>query len=423
MLKLLEHIISQNLLKFSSQSSAAGIRSYLSVIGKAFVLTVDGFSDSLQKLVELTIDEIKSSVKDIKKTNFDTSKQIMKQNLQNFLLSAQNAGVDLFEEVLNHNHFCRHDVYLNLADVLLKELQTFSDRFFKAIKVQALSQGNITNEKTLQIMEIFRTKFNIKPLQLRKYPRSRAYQIPYGTNMIRMSSFATDDENSFSIDFYQIGRGTYRTVGLVQLLATILDEEAFDFLRTKEQLGYSVSVSFRETKGIVGIAVMLQSQEKKHNFKKISERMEFFMKEIASKKIREMTDDEFKDYKESKIKSLAVQRNTMFGEFHANWSEITKQRYLFNSHEIQAKITQNISKIEFQSFFETCFKPEKIRKLCIQVIGNDQSEASSEKISDSEKFMPKFLESEGNCIEDLYEFQNGLMIYPGRKDLSGDLKK
>ena len=389
--------------------------------GKAFVLTFDGFSDSLQKMVELTIDEIKSTIKDIKKTNFDISKQVLKQSLQSFLLSSENSGIDLYEEVLNHAHFCRHDVYLNLAEVSIEELQTFSHTFFRAIQIQALAQGNITKEKTLHIMEILRTKFNTKPLQLHKFPRSRAYQIPYGTNVIRMRSFATDDENSFSIDFYQIGRGTYRTVGLVELLAMILDEEAFDFLRTKEQLCYSVSVSSKETKGIVGIALMLKSHEKKHSFKKISERMEYFMKEIASKKIREITDDEFKAYKESKIKSLASLKNTMFGEFYENWSEITKQRYLFNSQEIQAKITQNITKIEFQSFFETCFKPEKIRKLCIQVIGNDQSATITEKISDDEKFKQKFLESDGNCIQDLHEFQNGLMIYPGRKDLSGDL--
>ena len=69
------------------------------------------------------------------------------------------------------------------------------------------------------------------------------------------------------------------------LLESILEESCFDQLRNKEQLGYSVGVSKRLTRGIPGILFSVESAE--YHPIHIQERIFLFITEFYEKLLKD----------------------------------------------------------------------------------------------------------------------------------------
>ena len=73
-----------------------------------------------------------------------------------------------------------------------------------------------------------------------------------GEKTLRVDGFNAKDNNTFVIDYYQYGPGSLEDHVYLQVGAHIMEEPVFDTLRTKEQLGYSVYNTLRNTYGILG---------------------------------------------------------------------------------------------------------------------------------------------------------------------------
>ena len=61
--------------------------------------------------------------------------------------------------------------------------------------------------------------------------------------------------------YWQLGPASPASRLLADLLEAVIDEPLYDQLRTKEQLGYSVSCGSRWTDGIVGFGICVTSKE------------------------------------------------------------------------------------------------------------------------------------------------------------------
>ena len=65
-------------------------------------------------------------------------------------------------------------------------------------------------------------------------------------------------------NYYQFGPGSMKEYMHFEVGCQIMEEPVFDILRTKEQLGYSVFSMLRNTHGILGISVTVNSQVSVH---------------------------------------------------------------------------------------------------------------------------------------------------------------
>ena len=70
-----------------------------------------------------------------------------------------------------------------------------------------------------------------------------------------------------------------------------MDEPLYDSLRTKEQLGYSVSCGLRNTNGILGLAIRIQSERFEPSY--LHTRVEEFLSKKFAEKLQHLTDKEF----------------------------------------------------------------------------------------------------------------------------------
>lgn len=149
---------------------------------------------------------------------------------------------------------------------------------------------------------------------------------------------------------------------------------------------------------------------------KVYEKLDIFMNEIAKKIINDLSDEDFENFKESRLKLLMASDKQLSEERRRNWDEILDLEYVFDRNQLAAKSTKSLTKSELQDFFKSFTRPESMRKLSIQVIGSKQvDEPVGETVKDSKPkiqfITEKFSENE-SVIENIEEFQSNLLLFP-----------
>lgn len=188
-----------------------------------------------------------------------------------------------------------------------------------------------------------------------------------GAHYLRCASMNSNDVNTLTCNYYQIGPITIKANSLLDLLMMIAEEPLFDSLRSKEQLGYDVSCSLHDNHGILGYSITVNSQETKFSAEHIDERIEVFRVALLTI-IREASDSEFEQYKESIIKIKLTEDNNLNEEVGRNWAEITTNEYAFDRAAKEVECLKSITKSEFLDFYEKHLL-ENTKKFSVQVDG------------------------------------------------------
>ena len=225
-----------------------------------------------------------------------------------------------------------------------------------------------------------------------------------------------NDDNSFVMFFYQAGTESIRQTCLLRLLEAILHPKAFEYLRSKEQLGYDVGVNVESLGGVAGLMIHVSSQERKHSYSEVCQKIEFFMKEIASKFMDNLSDQEFENFKDSRLNFLSSEDLELDPEVKRNWKEIKNFDFLFDRLELAIKVTRSLRKSDLQDFYKSITQPENMRRLSIQVVGNLQNEAIPVKQENGREmkieFMTQKMTVEENLITNIEEFHSKLFLHP-----------
>lgn len=249
------------------------------------------------------------------------------------------------------------------------------------------------------------------------------FKLPIGSNYLRCQSFNPKDENTLTMNYYQIGPLSYRTMALIDLLALIVHEPLFNKLRTNEQLAYDVSINKHLLYGIVGYSIKLHSQETKFSAEYVDERIENFRHEILSL-IENMSEKDFNEIKASIVKNKLSEDNKLSEEVNRNWSEIDSNYYDFNRFEKDVEALSTITKNHVLEFYRNHYG-ENQRKLSVQVIGHvkpiEHHENQVDSNEDLETRRRRFDSltyvnftgpPKGNSITDFMQFRNSLEVYP-----------
>ena len=96
-------------------------------------------------------------------------------------------------------------------------------------------------------------KFQVPQISVNKIPEEK-------TKLLRVDGFNPKNNNSLITNYYQLGLGSMHKYMLLEVGCQIMEEPVFDTLRTKEQLGYSVFSMLRNTHGIIGLSITVNTQ-------------------------------------------------------------------------------------------------------------------------------------------------------------------
>ena len=217
-------------------------------------------------------------------------------------------------------------------------MKDFSGKFLAALYLQGLVQGNLTEAQARQLDLKLRSSLGpqLQALAPGSVTDVRCVQLPPGVNTVRCDSLASSsDTNTLVTNYYQAGPGTVRDQVLLDTLALMMEEPVFDTLRTQEQLGYSVSLTERNTFGVLGMSVTVNTQANKFTAEHVDERIEAFFKSYISE---QLTEKNVNQAVQSLIKLRLAADITLDEEMNRNWQEILGREYVFDRRELQASI-------------------------------------------------------------------------------------
>ncbi|XP_018059060.1 PREDICTED: nardilysin-like [Atta colombica] len=235
--------------------------------------------------------------------------------------------------------------------IFLEDFQYFAKSFNNFFYIQCLVQGNITKDCTIDIMQFFIAQINCQHFNSITNQFVRVAMIPQRkSNYCKLKNINHTYVNSVITNYYQIGIATIESSVLIELILMIMKEPLMHLLRT-EGLDY-ISWDYRDINKISGYSITVYSQANKYTFEHINHLIEGFL--ISFKMIlMQFSESKLYHFKEKlRILKQRYDAEILKNEVNRNWSEITKQQYIFNRYEKEALTIENINMYKLITFFE-----------------------------------------------------------------------
>ena len=148
---------------------------------------------------------------------------------------------------------------------------------------------------------------------------------------------------------------------MIEILQSVLYEKMFDQLRTKEQLGYNVSVDYKSTCGIYGMAFVVQSADYSPIYlqKKVLDYIDTFYNEVY-------TEEMFNEYKKGVLDCKKQGSSDLDDEAQklcnrmTDFSRAEFAKIEWNQNEKEIEYMENhCTYEEVRKFYKTLLRPSK----------------------------------------------------------------
>lgn len=336
---------------------------------KGILISVNGYNEKLDHLLKTIIKNMVAFNENITPGLFNAMKVELKRFYYNSCLKTDFLNSDIRLSILRHTYWNTVDKYKALADVTYESFRSFSLNCYQYLYIQSLIQGNISKENAIKICNDLREILQCKALLPNTAPEIRVCQLPIGEKYCRVQSFA-NNSNCTVTSYYQSGPASITDCTTVELLLMMMEEPAFDTLRTQEQLGYDVSCTLRDTFGVLGFSLTINSQADKNSVDHVADRITKFLYRFLEK-TKKTSNEEFYEVQQSLIKLKMCADVDIKEEFKRNWDEIKSNEFVFDRLLKEKQCLENLTLNNICDWLERhIYKKNNLRKLCIQVVGN-----------------------------------------------------
>ncbi|XP_073259534.1 nardilysin-like [Porites lutea] len=417
-------VLEYNLKEIAYAADVAQLAYSMTISETGIVLKLDGFNDKLPLLFDTVINHIADFT--VSPQTFEMVKRKLMRSYRNTIIKPQKLVRSVRLSILQHVKWTTVDKRSVIPDISLETLKNFVSAFKSKLFVESLIQGNITCQEAISLQEQLYNKLQFLPLQSCFHPEIRVIQLPESECICRVMSFNKEDDNTVVTNYYQSGPASVEEYTKMELMLMKMEEPCFDVLRTREQLGYSVFCTCRNTFGILGFSVTVQTQAGKFSAEHVDGRIDAFLDEFGEM-LKSMTNEDFKSQVDSLIELKEHEDLSLAEEAERNWIEVLDQTYLFDRRRREVNILKNLTKEDIDEWFRSHRKHgNNYKKLSVQVIGSGECEAhafpdaqvddDSGLGNDNEwQIRPVAVdttESQIFCIKDISEFKRTRAVYP-----------
>lgn len=375
----------------------AGLSSKLRIEREGVQLKFEGYSDKMLPYFKAVCDQLFECDSQDITSNFEAVKDTMIRNMRISTLKPKKYADELRQTVLRKVFYSSDEYADALQEVGLHDIQSYRLKDQGGFYLESLTGGNITADELDEYLGYLSDKldFDNNAMKRDEIFQRRVYKLPLGRWVHRVQNKNKEDINSVVVNYYQHDAVSFRDTAILSVLEDLMNEPMFNQLRTRLQLGYSVSVSDHETFGVTGFSLTVCTQATKFSTSAVNVYIEVFLSWFKNY-LNKITDEDFEQRIEECIKSRLIPHITIDDEMEQMWSEITVQEYIFDRDQRMAEVMKQLTKGEIISFYHNLFF-KNVRKLSIQVEGNpdgtvfskekggSDNESSSESDSTSEE--------------------------------------
>uniref|UniRef100_A0A671YTV4 Nardilysin convertase n=1 Tax=Sparus aurata TaxID=8175 RepID=A0A671YTV4_SPAAU len=407
---LLVNILGHNLAEPAYEAEVAQLEYKLTAGEHGLVIKVKGFNHKLPLLFHLIIDHLAdfSASPDV----FSMFAEQLKKTYFNILIKPEKLGKDVRLLILEHSRWSMVEKYQALmAGLTSAELMEFSQNFRAELYAEGLVQGNFSSAESKQFLQYITEKLQFSKLPTEVPVMFRVVELPLKQHICKVKSLNKGDANSEVTVYYQVR----------PLLEHIMhmEEPCFDFLRTKETLGYHVYPTCRNTSGVLGFSVTVETQATKFNTELVELKIEEFLASFGEK-LNTLTEEAFNTQVTALVKLKECEDTHLGEEVDRNWGEVVTQQFVFDRLNREIEALKQMTRDELVSWFHE-HRGQNSRKLSMHVVGfgaeeNDDGSTYGE-VSKLTFLHPSPKMAGAEAIMDIHAFTKGLPLFPYHKIL------
>ncbi len=322
----------------------------------AIVVSIKGLNDSSK--LELLMKDISDFILDIDKHFLKLSKKYVDNLLISFSDAYSNIKFLNSWEYLSYllrtqtvnTEYMNDDLDKQLKKIDYDTIKNYLVDIIKNSSLTSLVYGNIEPSNATIMLQSF-NKFNF----------NNSFPLP---NINELENFDlnhpnTKEKSNCVCYFYPIGSFVPREFVLMNLAINILGQSFFDDLRTKNQLGYLVSMNYLNIRDQHYIIQKIQS-EKPIEF--IEDKMKSFNSTIK----KQLMDADFKKFIATLENQLSEPDYSLEEKVSRYLPEISLRQYLFNRNELLLDQLKKISRDDLVEFVENFIKLENRKRFIIK---------------------------------------------------------
>ncbi|KAG7515097.1 nardilysin-like [Solea senegalensis] len=435
---LFVNVLAHNLAEPAYEADVAQLEYKLVAGEHGLVIRLKGFNHKLPLLLRLIVDHLAdfSTEPDV----FAMFSEQLKKTYFNILIKPERLGKDIRLLILEH---CRWSVIQKYQAVTkgltVNDLMTFVAGMKAELYTEGLVQGNFTSSESKEFLQYFVQKLQYRPLSTEVPVSFRVVELPQKSHLCKVKSLNKGDANSEVTVYYQSGLKNLRQHALMELMVMHMEEPCFDFLRTKETLGYQVYPTCRNTSGVLGFSVTVETQATKFSSEFVEAKIEEFLVSFGQR-LSSLSEDAFKTQVTALVKLKECEDAHLGEEVDRHWFEVVTQQYVFDRLSREIEALKVFTQDELVSWFLQ-HRTTSCRKLSVHVVGfgveeNDPPDQSATCSSDSDAALVPAPSAYGEVSEltflsastpslrdavlitDIRAFTSSVLLHPYHKVLS-----
>lgn len=376
---LFVNILAHNLAEPAYEADVAQLEYKLVAGEHGLMIRLKGFNHKLPLLLQLIVDQLADF--STEPSVFTMFSEQLKKTYFNILIKPDRLGKDIRLLILEH---CRWSVIQKYRAVskglTVDDLMTFVRGLKAELYAEGLVQGNFTSAESKEFLRYFTEKLQFQPLPADVPVLFRVVELPLKHHLCKVKSLNKGDANSEVTVYYQSGLKKLREHALMELMVMHMEEPCFDFLRTKETLGYQVYPTCRNTSGVLGFSVTVETQATKFSSEFVEAKIEEFLVSFGEC-LSGLSDEAFGTQVTALIKLKECEDAHLGEEVDRNWFEVVTQQYVFDRLNKEIEVLKTFTQQELVSWFLE-HRNNSSRKLSVHVVGfgveeDDQSTTCS----------------------------------------------
>ncbi|XP_037602322.1 nardilysin-like [Sebastes umbrosus] len=378
---LLVNILGHNLAEPAYEAEVAQLEYKLVAGEHGLVIKVKGFNHKLPLLFHLIIDHLADF--SASPGVFSMFTEQLKKTYFNILIKPQKLGKDVRLLILEHSRWSMVEKYQALtAGLTSDELMDFSRSLRAELYAEGLVQGNFRSAESEQFLQYVTEKLQFSKLPAEVPVMFRVVELPLKHHICKVKSLNKGDANSEVTVYYQSGLKLLREHTLMELLVMHMEEPCFDFLRTKETLGYHVYPTCRNTSGVLGFSVTVETQATKFNTELVESKIEEFLVSFGET-LDSLTEEAFNTQVTALVKLKECEDTHLGEEVDRNWAEVVTQHFVFDRLNREIDALKQMTRAELVSWYKE-HRGQNSRQLSVHVVGfgaeeNDDEERGGKK--------------------------------------------
>ncbi|KAF8205797.1 Metalloenzyme, LuxS/M16 peptidase-like protein [Mycena galopus ATCC 62051] len=348
--RLYSDVVNDSLTEFAYDASLGMLEYNFVPHSNGLYVAMNGFNDKMSVLVKAVLEKIKGIV--VAPDRLAVMKEQAKRDLDNFFLGQSYSLSDYYGRFIMAQQQWTIEKLLNeLPSVTVEELQQHIKLLLSEVQLRMLVTGNLYKDEAIKIAEMAEEGLGASKLAPSEL-NDHALILKRATNHTWTSIIPNPNQANSALTYYvHFGSIVDQHLRVTSsLLIQILQEPAFNVLRTKEQLGYIVSCS--------GWLLAGQKREEARIFG--GPRRGLFGRDEGDH--RDMTPEIFAEHKESLKKRWTEAEKNLTEEVTRLAVYVTNGQYDFLRSEKDAKFIEQVTKEDvLKMFLNDSQKPRQPR--------------------------------------------------------------